>query len=174
MNILLTGKPGVGKSTIIQKVIESLGVDRTAGFWTMEIRVRNQRVGFSIQTVDGVVGTLAHVDNDRGPRVGKYTVSIEHIDEVAIPSMERARNAGKIIIIDEIASMELKSPQFAPEVKRCLDTKRVLGTLQERPGSFQDEVRMRTDIRIIEITHENRDQIPAQVLSMLDSNESLF
>ncbi|MHA2425619.1 MAG: NTPase [Candidatus Thorarchaeota archaeon] len=167
MNIILTGRPGVGKSTIIQKILESIGIENAAGFWTMEIRVKGRRVGFSIQTLDGVVGTLAHVDNSRGPRVGRYVVSVEHVDEVAIPAMMRARNSEGIIIIDEIASMELKSPRFAPEVRRCLDTRRVLGTLQLRKGEFQDEVRSRTDVRIIEVTPENRDDLPAQVIRML-------
>ena len=167
MNILLTGKPGIGKSTIIQKVLETIGTERAAGFWTMEIRIEGRRVGFSIQTVDGVVGTLAHVSDKTGPRVGKYGVSVAHIDEVAIPALQRAREADCTIIIDEIASMELKSPKFAPEVRRCLDTRRVLGTLQLRSGAFQDEVRKRTDVKLINVTHENRDEIPALVTKML-------
>lgn len=167
MNILLTGKPGIGKSTIIQKVLETVGTERAAGFWTMEIRIQGNRVGFSIQTVDGVVGTLAHVDNSDGPRVGKYVVSIGHIDDVAIPSLHRARKTDHLIIIDEIASMELKSPNFAPEVRRCLDTGRVLGTLQLRQGEFQDEVRSRSDVKILNVTLENRDKMPAKVIDML-------
>lgn len=167
MNILLTGKPGVGKSTIIQKVLESIGTTRAAGFWTLEIRIKGRRVGFSIQTVDGVVGTLAHVNGTDGPRVGKYVVSVPHIDEVAIPALQRARNSDCIIIIDEIASMELKSAAFAPEVRKCLDTGRVLGTLQLRKGEFQDEVRSRPDVRIINATYENRDVLPAQILKLL-------
>ncbi|MDF1539068.1 MAG: nucleoside-triphosphatase [Candidatus Thorarchaeota archaeon] len=167
MNILLTGKPGIGKSTIIQKVVESIGTGRASGFWTLELRIGGYRVGFSIQTVDGVVGTLAHVRGTEGPRVGKYVVSVAHIDEVAIPAMQRARNSDCTIIIDEIASMELKSAAFAPEVRKCLDTGRVLGTLQLRQGEFQDEVRSRPDVRIINVTLENRDVLPTQILSLI-------
>ena len=167
VNILLTGKPGIGKSTIIQKVLESIGTARAAGFWTLEIRIAGRRVGFSIQTVDGMVGTLADINLSSGPRVGKYVVSVEHVDEVAIPAMQRARNSDCVIIIDEIGSMELKSARFGPEVRKCLDTGRVLGTLQLRKGEFQDEVRSRSDVRIINVTPENRDSLPAQVIGML-------
>ncbi|MFW9919205.1 MAG: NTPase [Candidatus Thorarchaeota archaeon] len=170
MNILLTGNPGVGKSTIIQKVIEEIGTEGAGGFWTLEIRIKGRRVGFSIQTVDGVVGTLAHIDNSDGPRVGKYVVSVGHIEDVAIPSMINARASDGIIIIDEIATMELKSPLFAPEVRRCLDTGRVLGTLQARKEFFLDEVRNRPDVSILTVTPENRDRIPAQVLELIQSS----
>jgi len=167
MNILLTGRPGIGKTTAIQRIVERLGVDRVGGFWSQEIREQGFRTGFFIHTVDGMKGILASTKTLNGPRVGKYTVSLKDIETVAVSSLERARINGKIIIIDEIASMELKSTLFAPEVRRCLDEGRVIGTLQARSGGFQNEVRNRPDVRIIEINLENRDSIPAQVANSL-------
>jgi nucleoside-triphosphatase len=166
-NIVLTGRPGIGKSTVIRKIVHALKRDSVDGFWSAEIRERNRRVGFSINTLSGKIGILAHVDLKRGPRVGKYRVNIGDIESVAIPTLVRAREHGKIIIIDEIASMELYSPQFAPEVRMCLDTGRVIATLQQRRGGFQDEVRARTDVHLIEITLENRDSLVVEVLSRL-------
>ncbi len=165
MNVLLTGRPGVGKSTVIQKVINALGRDRVAGFWTMERRVGGIRAGFSIQTMDGLTGTLADVNLHDGPRVGKYTVNVTSLNQIAIPSLQRARESNKLIIVDEIASMELKSLMFASEIRLCLDTGRVLGTLQLRGGAFQDEVRARSDVRIVEVTPENRDSLPSQIIA---------
>ncbi len=167
MNILLTGKPGIGKSTAIQRIIDLLGKNKAGGFWTREIRDKGRRVGFLIQTLNGLSEVLAHVELDTGPRVGKYTVSVEAIKRIAIPAMQQARESDKIIIIDEIASMELKSPQFAPEVRRCLNTGRVLGTLQQKTGKFHDEVRNRPDTILLNMTVENRDAIPAHVLNLL-------
>ncbi len=63
--------------------------------------------------------------------------------------------------------MELKSPKFAPEVRRCLDTRRVFGTLQKRSGPFQDEIRDRRDTILLELTQSNRDRMPEKVLSIL-------
>ncbi|MFX1331977.1 MAG: NTPase [Promethearchaeota archaeon] len=166
-NIVLTGRPGIGKSTVIRKVIHALGLDSVDGFWSSEIREKNRRVGFSINTLSGETGILAHVDLRRGPRVGKYRVNIEDLESLAIPTLAKARDLRKIIVIDEIASMELYSPQFAPEVRRCLDTGRVLATLQQRRGSFQNEVRNRNDVDLIEITFANRNAIPEEVLSRL-------
>jgi len=167
MTLLLTGKPSVGKSTIIKKVVGMIGYDNANGFWTEEIRIEGKRTGFAIRTVDGVEAILAHVDERYGPQVGKYGVVVKHIDNVIIPALQCARNSESIIIIDEIASMELKSPKFATEVRKCLDTGRVLGTLQLRSAQFQDEVRSRGDVRIIVVTPENRDSLPAQVVEII-------
>jgi nucleoside-triphosphatase len=77
-NLLFTGVPGCGKSTLIEKIIEKL--DRPAcGFFTREIRERNRRVGFSITTLDGRSGILARVGSGGPYRVGKYGVWIQII-----------------------------------------------------------------------------------------------
>jgi len=58
-NILFTGSPGCGKSTLIEKIVD--GTKRSAtGFFTREIREHVGRVGFSINTLDGREGVLAH------------------------------------------------------------------------------------------------------------------
>ncbi|MHA2027176.1 MAG: nucleoside-triphosphatase [Candidatus Thorarchaeota archaeon] len=140
-NILLTGRPGIGKTTAIRKITESLAPNKTRGFLSFEIRESGRRVGFAIETLSGKRGTLAHVDLNTGLRVSKYQVSVEDIETIIIPELREARESSNLIIIDEIAKMELFSKLFAPEVRRCLDTRRVLGTIQERRGPFLDEVR---------------------------------
>jgi nucleoside-triphosphatase len=167
-NILLTGQPGIGKTTAIRKITERIPSARLRGFLSYEIRECGKRVGFAIETLSGKRGTLAHVDFNTGFRVSKYHVSVEDIDSIIIPELRQARESNYLIIIDEIAKMELFSKLFAPEVRKCLDTGRVIGTIQKRRGIFLDEVRKRRDVKILELTQSNRDAIPMQVLSMLD------
>ncbi|MHA1964265.1 MAG: nucleoside-triphosphatase [Candidatus Thorarchaeota archaeon] len=167
-NVLLTGKSGTGKTTAIRSIAAELDPDSLAGFWSKEIREEGQRVGFAIETLSGKTGTLAHVNLKVGPRVSKYRVSIEDIDSIIVPEMEMARESGRLIIIDEIAKMELFSENFANEVLRCLDTGRVIGTIQERKLPFLDEVRNRNDVAVFELTIANRNRIPLQVLEFLE------
>ena len=48
MKILLTGPPGVGKTTLIKYLCEQLG--NCSGFYTEEIREGGKRIGFNIVT----------------------------------------------------------------------------------------------------------------------------
>ena len=69
-NLLLTGKPGVGKTTLIREVIQSLlpegsltrdrvrGEGEAGGFFTREIRERGREVGFEIETLSGEKGIV--------------------------------------------------------------------------------------------------------------------
>jgi nucleoside-triphosphatase len=77
MRILLTGSPGIGKTTVIQRILRNLQGIKCAGFYTDEKRERGQRRGFMIRTLDGEEGTLASVGGETGPRVGRYMVHIE-------------------------------------------------------------------------------------------------
>lgn len=80
-NILITGRPGVGKSTIIHRVVERLRLSGhlgIGGFYTLEMSREGRRSGFAIHTLDGRVGRLAEVGLESRFRLGKY--GIEALD----------------------------------------------------------------------------------------------
>lgn len=102
---LLTGRPGVGKTTCLKKTLELLKVP-AGGFFTEEIRERGKREGFALLTLDGQKVTLARVGRAGGPRVGKYRINLEALDRVGIPAIVDATRAGQLVVIDEIGKME--------------------------------------------------------------------
>jgi nucleoside-triphosphatase len=162
-NILLTGVPGVGKTTLVRRVLE--GVDaRIGGFYTEEIRERGKRVGFSIRTFDGRTGVLAHVKHKGPHRVGKYGVNIEDLERVAAGSVVSAVESDDLVVIDELGRMELFSVLFQRAVMEALDSvKPVFGTIQVRRNPFLNAVRSRDDVRVIEVTSRNRDALVVSV-----------
>jgi nucleoside-triphosphatase THEP1 len=87
--ILITGVPGVGKTTLVRKVVEKLDVP-LRGFYTEEIREQGKRVGFKLRTIEGKEGVLAHIHSTSRFRVGKYGVEVRAFEEIAVPELERA------------------------------------------------------------------------------------
>ena len=59
-HLLITGRPGVGKTTLIKRLIPAL--PPAGGFYTEEIRSCGERVGFKIVTLAGEEGILAQKD----------------------------------------------------------------------------------------------------------------
>jgi len=162
-NILLTGRPGIGKTSILKEIIDTLKIN-AGGFYTREIREGGTRKGFEIITLNGKKGILAHVDCRSPYRVSKYGVNIKDIEEIAAPALREALKNKECIIIDEIGRMELYSPKFCSLVKKVLDSeKKVLGTIQARHNEFLDSIRERKDIKIIEVTFENRKKIIEEI-----------
>jgi len=168
-NLLLTGRPGVGKSTVIQRALERVEV-KAGGFFTQELSEGGRRVGFGITTLDGDEGVLAHVTIAGRPRVSKYGVNVEDIRQVAVAALERALRDAELIVCDEIARMELMCPEFAPMVRRCLDSDTpLLAAIQQRRDAFLDEVRARKDVQVLEVTAGNRDDLVRQVVTWIEA-----
>ena len=170
MNILVTGRPGCGKTTLVERVAAALG-ERAGGFTSTEIRGQGGRLGFAIRTLDGREGVLAHVNHKSRHRIGRYRVNVRDIDAVAVPALDDAMREGKIVIIDEIARMELFSEVFCRAVSFALDSPcPVLATIQMRRDPFLDAIREREDVRIITVTPENRKQLVSELLSEFEGS----
>jgi len=71
-NILLTGKPRSGKSTLLRKLIQNF--PNKIGFVVNEVLENNQRVGFEMETCKGECVVIAHTEYAREQSVGKYGV----------------------------------------------------------------------------------------------------
>jgi nucleoside-triphosphatase len=70
--LLLTGVPGVGKTTVLRRLKGRLTGRRIRGFLTDEIRSqRGNRLGFQLETLDGRTARLAAVGLRSPHRVGR-------------------------------------------------------------------------------------------------------
>lgn len=166
-NFLLTGRPGVGKTTVLRKVLTRLPVV-AGGFFTEEIREASTRTGFRIVTTDRRTAVLSHIGVRSPCRVGRYGVRVESIDQVAVPALQVALREAALIVIDEIAKMELCSRTFQDIVVACLDSpKPVLGVIQRSRLPFLDRIRRHDDVEVIEVTPSNRETLPAQLVVRL-------
>lgn len=166
-NVLVTGRPGVGKTTLVRAVVDALGV-RAMGFVTCEIRERGERVGFAIEDLDGPRGILARADLASPYRVGRYGVNRDDLERIGVKALDRAVERARLIVMDEIGRMELCSEAFQSAVGRALGSPvPVLATIQDRANPFLDAVRARDDIELLRITETDRDSARARVVRLL-------
>jgi len=167
-NILVTGLPGVGKTTLIKKVSEQLSDLHPVGFYTAEIREKGIRKGFELISFDGRRGILSHTDI-RGPhRVGKYGVDISGFEDFLdpIPFLNASTN---LIIIDEIGKMECVSSKFIWLVNNILDSeKHLIATIALKGIGFVEEIKKKNDTYLLEITRNNRESLVLEVLKLLN------
>ncbi len=171
--IALTGAPGCGKTTLIRRVIESLKDELSiGGIYTEEIREGSRRRGFAIIDIaTGRRGTLAHVELGSGPRMGKYRVNLEDIEGIAIPAMEEARKNRDLIVIDEIAPMELKSPEFGEMVEGLLKSAKWMLFAIHRRADHPLLQRIREEFTLHEVTPASRERLIEEVVAAFTLGE---
>lgn len=168
-NILVTGRPGIGKTTCVRRVAELLisrGA-RVGGMITVEVRERGRRVGFQIIDLQrGLRGWLARVGAPGDIRVGKYTVLLDDLERIGVSAIRDALETSHVVVIDEIGPMELYSEEFKMAVRDALESsKPLLATIHARAERFEfgREILRRKDIDIVTLTIENRENAPALI-----------
>ena len=156
-NILITGLPGSGNTTLIQKLADELREYAPAGFYTEEIRSHNTRKGFKLTSLDGQkTGTLSHVDIKGPHRVGKYGVDLDGFEHF-LGTLPLLDPSSRLVIIDEIGKMECLSAKFRDLVASLLNAPApVIATIALKAGGFIAEVKHRGDVHLYEITERNR------------------
>jgi nucleoside-triphosphatase len=162
--LLLTGRPGIGKTTIIKAVVAQLG-DRAGGFYTEEILGPGGRKGFRLNTLDGQTAIIAHVDFKSRSEVGRYGVKVDAIDQVGAGAIRSAVERNPIVIVDEIGKMELFSSPFQSAVLKAVSSsKLVIATVMQVDQPWLLALKSLPNVTVWEVTKVNRTGLVEQVL----------
>jgi nucleoside-triphosphatase len=165
--LLITGRPGSGKTTLIKRLVEKLP-QPAGGFYTEEIREHGTRVGFKIVTLDGKETVLAHVNFTGPERVSKYGLDLRSLNDVGVKAIQAAVEARRLVVIDEIGPMEIRSVAFRDAVVDVLDSDcPVLATIFARPLPFTEKLKRRSDVTVIELRPDNRAKLVSELVSKL-------
>ncbi len=155
--------PGIGKTTVIIKIMEKLKSQniRVGGIVTRELRSGSVRMGFEVEDIMDMRKGLLAVSNEEGePRIGRYHVRVKEFEEIGVAALEKALNNAEIIICDEIGPMELLSNKFVKVVNEILETnKHFIGTVHWK-AKHPLILKIHTLGNIIEVTYNNRNNLP--------------
>lgn len=158
-HLLITGLPGVGKTTLIRDLARRLTAYHPAGFYTEEIRVKGVRQGFRLVALDGREQVLSRVEH-RGPhRVGRYGVDVPAFERL-LAELDLCHSPARVVVIDEIGKMECCSERFVRDITLLLDSpKTVIATIALKGEGCIRAIKQRPDCRVITVTAQNRDQL---------------
>ncbi|ABM80747.1 nucleoside-triphosphatase [Hyperthermus butylicus] len=164
--VVVTGRPGVGKTTLFWKVVRKLMDEGVVvkGFYCPEVRgQQGYRIGFKIVLLDGSgEAWLARREGCNGPRVGRYYTCPE-AETIASRVLGELGKAD-LIAIDEIGPMELRLAGVRRTIYRVLDSgKPGLFVVHERLSDPYILARLKPSGVWFHVTIENRDVLPEKV-----------
>jgi len=167
--LLLTGSPGVGKTTVLLRVVEALKAKgySVGGMLSREVRSGGARVGFEVLDLSSDRrGWLAHVNQPSGPQVGRYRVNLEDLNSIGVEAIGKAVEGFDVVVIDEVGPMELFSERFKEAVRRAVESgKVVVGVVHWKARDrLIEEVKKREDAEVIVVTYENRNKLHENIV----------
>lgn len=167
-NFLLTGEPGIGKTSILMDVLAELDF-KAMGFVTQKIKSGKTDKGVNLMTLDGQQAVLASTSKKSTYKVGKYCVDLDVVNDVGVVALQKAIAESELIVIDQIGKMETFSKKFREMAQRCLDCDvPVFGVIQNFASPFINSVTNRDDVVIINIDAANREDMPVNLVVLLE------
>lgn len=167
-HLFLTGPPGCGKTTVIQRVIDLLGDVSVKGFFTQEIREGDRRSGFEMVGLSSQRQVLlASIHSASELRLRRYGIELDGLESIVETELQ-FDSPPDLLVVDEIGKIELYSELFVDTVTSLLDGPApMLGTVAIRGEGLIEQVKARADTVVLEVNVANRDQLPAVILERL-------
>ncbi|HHW93753.1 MAG TPA: AAA family ATPase [Clostridiaceae bacterium] len=176
-HIVISGHRGVGKSTLIEKLLYDLEVP-VRGFFTRSTP-RDEKGYHSIHIFRPTDrkqnrSKINHIGDCDGKN---RTINLHVFETVGVEYLREGLDdaATSVIVMDELGFMETEAMTFCETALSCFDSDRhVLASVKARPRTdFLDAVRSHPEVDVFDITVENRDELYEQLrlLIQLWNNE---
>lgn len=165
--IFFTGERGVGKSTLLKKIIKN--VDCSIGGFIQEKEFMGESKRFKVNSLYNLEESYTIGVYDAEKRELHSDMNMFNIisQDVLLKSLDNR----ELIVLDELGFMEEKVPLFKDIVFKILDSdKLVIGVLKECDGSFVQKIAKREDVEVFKIDENNRDSMEYKILQMLQNN----
>ncbi len=167
---LLSGQPGVGKTTIIKRLVDQIGSEHCGGFYTEEVRENGIRTGFQLVTLDGQSGLLAHVRISSLVCIGRYSVDLQRLDTLGVAAVADALRHKRLVVIDELGPMEVLSASFRKVVLDALNsTVPLIGTIVFRQHPWLDTIKQHPRVQLMMLTASEREAVFQNMLSFVQT-----
>ena len=171
-HIFLTGEVQSGKSTVVDKVLAAL--NGSVGGFRSGSGPRRHDTSRSLYLWDAAqppVFDREHCVALLSP--GGRQSFPQRFDALGCAALQQAKQAGvSLILMDECGFLERDAVQFQAEVLSTLDGGiPVLGVVRLRSDGWTDAIRNHPNVTLITVTEENRDDLPGQILSLLQQNK---
>ena len=163
-HILIVGRNGVGKSTLIRALIEAIPAP-VCGVITK--KEAEQSDGFCPVYIHSYGSERRYTEENRiGLCREGHSVAFPQAFNRFAETMDFPHDA--VIVFDELGFMESNAPRFTEAVLRTLDeSPLVIAAVRDKETPFLDAVRSHPRADVYRINPENRDALRESLLGML-------
>jgi nucleoside-triphosphatase len=168
MHALIVGDRGVGKSTLIRRVLKELNCPVFGYETKKEEHLEDPLRGCPIYIYDAAGNHCQTQENFIGYHKERNIGAITAAFDRYAPKLMESIPANAVVELDEIGFLEARSEAFCQAIMRLLDgNKPVIAAVKNRDVPFLEAVRNHPNARRFSITAENRDALFEEVLEFM-------
>jgi len=140
------------------------------GFRTVENRSGGKRDGYAVEALGGGRSVLASRSIVSPVSFNKYALDLGALERVALPALEAAAAAGRVLLFDELGPMAMRSKAFSGRaVELLFSPSPCLVFFRRGAAAFEEAFARMDDTVIIELTEEGWAEAVAAAESWLDA-----
>jgi len=175
MNIILTGKPGIGKSTAIATYIKSFGSNALWMLTTEVLGQSGQRVGFKSATSTGHKRLVSHKsDIHSDVMIGSNYVDTVALHEIVSIINDEVQNSNPdMIILDEIGPIQLSDITFIKVFDTIFESNINLLASMHIYDERLMKYRQSPGAINVSVSEKNRDELP-EIIEYIFSHHNSF
>lgn len=177
MHYFLQGERGIGKSYLLLQVLAPFQ-DNITGFAVQRLIVNDQIMGFAVRNVKNGFPTLeikvAGPDEETFLYHGNRNLAVLEQMMAQVEADSRADSC-KLVLLDEIGGVELKSVPFMSSLKRILaGPKPCIGVFKSNANLIHMARRHNLDPEYLRLHQELEDQLTAsgQLITLTKANRT--
>ncbi|KJE49237.1 MULTISPECIES: NTPase [Acidiplasma] len=172
----ITGPVGSIKSEALAKVMEMLQNDGKVIEGTLMSEKSEHGKLYSYFITDILTKKkieFARYDLVSRVKVDKLGVDTKALEELLIPSLEKALEEADIIVIDELGKIENATKNIKNEIEKVMKSeKEIIITLHKKSRNpVLQEFRAYESVRVFDITPINKNILPFKIVKVLNGEE---
>ncbi|MBR2423026.1 MAG: hypothetical protein IKB09_11880 [Oscillospiraceae bacterium] len=168
MHALIVGDRGVGKSTLIRRVLKELNCPVFGYETKKEEALEDPLRGCPIYIYDAGTPHIQTPDNLIGYHREQNTAAITAAFERYAPRLMLTVPGNSVVELDEIGFLEAKSETFCQAVLQLLNrNKPVIAAVKNKEHPFLNTIREHPNVYCFYITPKNRDALYEEVLEFM-------
>lgn len=176
VKIGITGPVGSIKAEALRKIIEMLENDDKVvqGLLFGEVFTDGKLTGYTLYDIYSKKKvTFADIKIISRVKIDKIGVDTRLLEEILVPSLQKAREMADYIVIDEIGKLQHTTKTVQKEINETLEfVKPLVLTLHKKSRNpVLQEIRSLEGVRVFDITPINRNLLPFKVLRVLRGEE---
>jgi len=169
MNILLTGPVQVGKTTLLNTVLETIDI-KVQGFYTQPYFEDDLVIGYKMFDYTKTIAPFIIGIKDTPKSCQPIT---ENFENEGVLILSKALETNAVIVLDELGILESKALKFREKIIECLNAENlVIGVIKQKHSTFLNQIRERKDVIIFDVSLINRDHIIDDITSLLKKNST--